>query len=397
VNVEEILRTIRFLHGLSEDDLGHLAEVGETQALDAGVVFREGDPGDKMYVLLEGAVKILRHSEHGEVDLADLQPGAIFGELALLDGGARSASARATEPSKLFSLERSHFLTLMKSSTPLLENLLREISARVRSTNQRYLDQVLLKAESEVEKHRSIAEMVVGVAHEINTPLGIVTTAATLIADQLTPKGIAELAKDEEAREELEDLREAADLIQSHTSRATRLVASFKRLSANQISEVRSEVDLASLVGETTELFGVQAKRGIHFEVQDELPDNARTWTGYAGHLTQILLHFFQNVERYAYPEEEGGGVRIHLTFESEAFVISVADRGRGIRKRDTTRLFNAFFTTGRSRGSTGLGLAIVHNLVTALQGTIKVDSEIGAGTTMTVTLPQISPEVVRD
>jgi len=100
------------------------------------------------------------------------------------------------------------------------------------------------------------------------------------------------------------------------------------------------------------------------------------------------------NIDRYAYPEGQGGKVRVVVsrengTSEASRFSVVVEDFGCGIPQEDLPKVFNAFFTTGRAKGGTGLGLAIVHNLVTsALQGTVRIDSEPGQGTRVVMSLP---------
>ena len=119
---------------------------------------------------------------------------------------------------------------------------------------------------------------------------------------------------------------------------------------------------------------------------------------GYLGYLTQIILNLLTNVERYAYPAGTGGRVDITLADgpagRDPSYVIRVRDYGAGIPAADLERVFEPFFTTGRSKGGTGLGLAIVHNLVTAgLKGTITLQSAPGEGTEAIITVPQTVPD----
>jgi signal transduction histidine kinase len=116
---------------------------------------------------------------------------------------------------------------------------------------------------------------------------------------------------------------------------------------------------------------------------------------GYRGYLSQILLNFLTNIQRYAYPEESGGLAEIYVrTAGPDKFSISVKDYGKGMSEDVRERVFEPFFTTGRATGGTGLGMAIVHNLVTtALKGSIQVESAPGKGTEITVTFPRIIPD----
>jgi signal transduction histidine kinase len=175
-------------------------------------------------------------------------------------------------------------------------------------------------------------------------------------------------------------------------------VESFKQVSARQVSGTVETVDVAHVVGDVLDLFKINARRAhlaISFADRRERPET--TWTGTPSHLTQVLLNLLTNVERYAYPGGEGGAVEIELTTAAvdgrPGIELTVRDFGRGIAPEHRAQVFEPFFTTARGRGGTGLGLAIVHNLVTAvLGGTIRVDSELGAGTCVTVALPSQEP-----
>jgi signal transduction histidine kinase len=123
-----------------------------------------------------------------------------------------------------------------------------------------------------------------------------------------------------------------------------------------------------------------------------------RAWLGYRGYLTQVLLNLLGNIERYAYPDGEGGRVEIEIVADKrrpdEFFLLTVRDFGQGIAADHLPKVFDPFFTTGRSKGGTGLGMAIVHNIVTtALKGSIGLESKLGSGTTVTLRAPRKVPD----
>jgi signal transduction histidine kinase len=152
------------------------------------------------------------------------------------------------------------------------------------------------------------------------------------------------------------------------------------------------------LVQDILELFRINACQAkLQIEVYDHLPEGHKAWSGYPGHLTQVLTNLLFNIEKYAYPNQSGGTIEIGLRVDSELeptyFVLTVQDFGQGIAPENLAQIFTPFFTTGRGQGGTGLGLAIVHNIVTdALKGTIAVESELNEGTTFTVIFPQTIP-----
>ncbi len=111
-----------------------------------------------------------------------------------------------------------------------------------------------------------------------------------------------------------------------------------------------------------------------------------------------MLINLFSNIERYAYPDNVGGQVEITVQADTARTIpvyrLTVQDFGRGIAPENLPHVFEAFFTTGRGSGGTGLGMAIVYNIVTtALKGSITIQSELGTGTTVILTLPQVTPD----
>lgn len=396
--LNDFLKTIPFFQHVTDTQLEELISLGQFIDFTGGTtLFQQGDKADCLYVILSGSVKVFAQDPNGqEVELSVLRHGAFFGELALVDGGTRSATVRTLEVSEFFMLNRQGFIKLLASSPELLEEVLADISNKVRSTNEKIFKEMLehqqVQSEMEIERHRSLAQMVAGVAHEINTPLGIVNVSASMISENLTPEFV-ESIPDEDARMLLTDIVEAAGLMQSNIARANKLIQTFKSISVNQITDTLEKVDLPYLIEEITDLYKIKARQaGITLNLFTA-PELAHVqWLGYPGYLSQILLNLLSNIERYAYPDRIGGNVDIRLMSaqNQDELLLQVEDYGAGMPPEHVSRIFDVFFTTGRDRGGSGLGMAIVHNLVTsALQGQISVESESGKGTCFTLTLPR--------
>ena len=391
------LRRVAILEPLPDAQLAELAATGRRLNVAAGEkLFAEGDAADRLFVVLSGACRAYRRDGDGgeDVEIARVGPGEAFGELALLDGGARSASVAATEPCELFTLDRGAFLWLVTGSPELLGRLFTALTTRVRESTERYVKEEIaarsVKMEMELARHKALTQLVAGVAHELNTPLGVANTAASIVKQNLAPDAIARLAVDDAAKRALDDTVAAIDLIERNVARATRLVQDFKKVSAGQMVDEIERADLGEVVRETVGLFGVGSRRlRLEIRLHDRLPAGDRAWVGRRGHLTQVLLNLLSNVERYAYPDGNGP---IDVTIEAtdRGFTIVVRDEGVGIGPEALPRVFDPFFTTGRSKGGTGLGLAIVHELVTSsLRGSVSVASEPGQFTEFRVTLPR--------
>lgn len=274
--------------------------------------------------------------------------------------------------------------------------LLARVNTHLAMDQLRRENEGLVRAESELARHRSVAQMVAGVAHEINTPLGIINTAAHMISNRLASPIMTSSAQTADAQALLEDLVDASNLITRNAARAHKLVQDFKKVSVNQITDIKEKAKLAEIVAETAHLFRVSSRQSsMQVAVTNTLPDPLAEWLGYPGSLAQVLLNLLSNAQRYAYAEGVGGKVQITLANDpSDQYRIEVRDFGVGIPTENLPRIFDPFFTTGRGKGGSGLGMAIVYNIVTVhLKGAITVESTPGAGTTVTLSLPVSVPD----
>jgi signal transduction histidine kinase len=403
LSIEQKLKAIPFFSDFDDEQLAELVAIGQVIQVGARqIVLRDGDDSNDLYVILSGSVTIYKHDAKGkEVELKAEQEGDFFGELALLDGGKRAATVATLTPCEFFVLHREAFLSLLQSSPSLLTKMFAALVSDVRATGERYfreeLEKQRLHTEMELERHRALAQMVAGVAHELNTPLGIINTAAGLIRQRLQSDVIANLAQDRKTKSTFEDIVEASVLMEGNVRRAHQLVQSFKNVSVSQIADTLERLDIAEVINETLSLFKINARKAkLDIVFDDLLNDHTHIWMGYRGYLSRVLLNFLTNIERYAYPNEMGGRVDITLAADDEhgVYIVTVRDYGSGIAPENVARVFDPFFTTGRADGGTGLGLAIVHNIVTsALKGTITLESAIGQGTQFTVAFPQVIEE----
>lgn len=408
MNIQTVLQKVPLFSQLPDALLDELVQSGQTLHLAPDkVVCHEGDETDAMYVILDGRVQVYKTDEDGNrVDIGVLAPGDFFGEMALLDSQPRSATVSCLAPCHLFMLEKGAFLALLTNpqTQQMAFSILSALVKRFRLFMEKYFEEELtrrmLQAEAEAERHRSLAQMVAGVAHELNTPLGIVNTAVDMIAKRVRSDALSLPLRDEKAAvRTLDEVKEAADLACRNMSRAHKLVQNFKKISVRQLTDTRETIDLAALVRDILELFKINADQAkLDIKVYDNLPADQKNWTGYPGYLTQVLTNLLVNIEYHAYPDQTGGVIEIELKADNErdtaVFVLTIQDFGQGIAPNHLPQLFTPFFTTGRSRGGTGLGLAIVHNIVTeAFKGHIKVESAPSEGCKVTVVFPQKTPD----
>ncbi len=403
MNTVELLRQFSFLAPFSNEQLEHIAEIAPHLRYRAGeAIFKIGDPSGAMYLILLGKVKIHRYDEKGEeIILSNIDTGRVFGELALLSNEPRMASVTAVVDSEFLVIDRNLLMDTIATASPdAILKLFSILGNQIRSVNEREFREILsqrtLAAEMEIDRQRALTQMVAGVAHELNTPLGIINTAVSIIERELGNQAFEKLAEDPDSSQIVEDFHEALGLIKGNVQRAHLLVQDFKKVSVSQLTDVKEPMSLSEAVREIVNLAKAHFRQsGLNIEIKDSLSPTEQTWEGYRGYLSQILLNFLTNIQHYAYPEETGGLAEVHIrTAGADKFSISVKDYGKGMSADVRERVFEPFFTTGRSTGGTGLGMAIVHNLVTvALKGTIQIQSEPGKGTEITVIFPRRIPD----
>ena len=399
----ELLRQFSFLAPFSNEQLEHIAEIAPRFHYQADqTIFKIGDPSGAMYLILSGQVKIHRADEKGEeIILSNIDAGRVFGELALLSNEPRMASVTASVNSEFLVIDRNLLMDTIAAASPdAILQLFSILGNQLRSVNERefreLLNQRTLSAEMEVERQRALTQMVAGVAHELNTPLGVINTAVSIIERELNSEAFEKIAQDADASQIVEDFNEALGLIKGNVQRAHLLVQDFKKVSVSQLTDVKEPMSLSETVREIINLAKAHFRQsGLKNEIKDSLSLTEQTWVGYRGYLSQILLNLLTNIQRYAYPNEEGGLAEIYVaTAGPDKFSISVKDYGKGMSEDVRNRVFEPFFTTGRSSGGTGLGMAIVHNLITtALKGSIQIESEPGKGTEITVVFLRRIPD----
>jgi CRP/FNR family cyclic AMP-dependent transcriptional regulator len=165
------LESVSLFAGLDAEGLSELATAVKRRAFRAGeVIFHQDDPGQVLYVIRDGKVKIYITSQDGqEVSLAVFGPGDYFGELALLDGQPRSASAVAIEPAETFALQRTDFINAVMHHPRIAIQVMNVLSRRLRQTDAMIQDLLFLDVHGRVAK--KLLEL--GELHGSRTPEGI--------------------------------------------------------------------------------------------------------------------------------------------------------------------------------------------------------------------------------
>jgi signal transduction histidine kinase len=231
-------------------------------------------------------------------------------------------------------------------------------------TDRAELERRLVQA----DKLSSIGLLAAGVAHEVNTPLAVISTYAQMLAKQVSG--------DEQKSKLLEK-------IAKQTFRASEIVNSLLNFSRTSSAEF-VEVDLNKVIRETISLIEHQLQKA-HIEVKLNLEQELPLVKGNQGKLQQVFLNLFLN----ARDAMELGGILAVSTHSNDSLVrVDVADSGQGIPKEHLQRIYDPFFTTKPARKGTGLGLSVSYGIVQEHGGAIEVQSQPGAGTRFHLDFP---------
>lgn len=253
----------------------------------------------------------------------------------------------------------------------------------------------------ESEKLAALGSLVAGVAHEINTPVGISVTAVSHLIEKVQ-KVVDEYQshkalKRSQLENLLQDSNESLSLIQINLERASNLIKNFKQVSVDQVVEDLRHFELKSYLEKI--LFSLKGElKKANLVVQLNCP--AQLWMeSYPGAFFQIITILVVDSVQHAYDPGSSGTLKIDVTVDGDRITLVYQDDGKGIRPEDLNKVFDPFFTTKRGQGGTGLGLNIAHNLVTKLlEGSIACHSELGHGVVFILHLPKrVRPVIAAD
>lgn len=240
------------------------------------------------------------------------------------------------------------------------------------------------------EKLASLGSLVAGVAHEINTPVGLgVTAASTLdkVTREFTRAYQEGNADKQDLLEYLDDTKTAVSIILPNLQRAARLIRSFKQVSIDQSSEVRREFNVREYLDEILLSLHPKLKKTKQTVVIDCEPDIEID--SFPGPFAQIITNLVMNSLTHAFEPQQPGEIRINARNDGDDVEMVFSDNGCGMAPEVLARIFDPFYTTRRGQGGTGLGLYILYNIVTMqFGGTIQCESEPGKGTVFTIRFP---------
>jgi signal transduction histidine kinase len=350
---------------LSPGELNALRHIAQERRYATGeVIFKEGDSGDGVFLVRDGLVEISVSITPNERKVfAQVNPGELFGEMAVLEFKPRSATATSVRDSMVYFIPRDELLVMVEHSPALSLELLREVSQRLRDFNDRYVQEVL-----QTERLAVIGRFARSIIHDLKNPLNIIGLTAEMsgmenASMETRQKAVVTISQQVERVSEM--ISEILDFTQGSHAGMILSPADYGAFVQKMINEIRPEVELRETRIDADEPPSVQ------------VPLDARR-------LRRVFYNLIHNATE-AMPD--GGRILMRFFVTESELVTEIEDTGPGIPPEMAGRLFEAFATHGKAHG-TGLGLSICKKIIEDHRGRIWTRSQPGRGAIFAFSLP---------
>lgn len=291
------------------------------------------------------------------------------------------------------------FNTLVKDTENLTNNLELQVNIRTDELNRKtkQLEESLLDLKQtqqkliESEKLSALGNLVSGIAHEVNTPLGNAITGSSIITKE-TQALVDEFDNGTLKRSTMEKrinvINESSSLLSKTLHYASGLIKSFKQISVDQVTNDIREIKIKDYIEEVF-LTNHNKLKLVPVKVVIKADDKLIIKTS-PGVISQIINNLIQNSVKHAFDNYSGNAeIMVFIEKKGEDLVIEYEDNGNGINEDIKEKVFEPFVTTKRNSGGTGLGLNIVYNLIIQkLKGSLEMTSKENIGTRFVITIP---------
>ncbi|WP_295891086.1 ATP-binding protein [uncultured Vibrio sp.] len=243
----------------------------------------------------------------------------------------------------------------------------------------------------ESEKLAALGGLVAGVAHEVNTPLGISVTAASVIRDitsELNASFSNQTLTSTQFAGLMTQIDEGNQMLEHNLNRAAKLVKDFKQTAVDQVSEARTQFQVKQVLDALIASLHSETRRVP--VIPNIVGDPLITMNSLPGVLTQIVSNLVMNSINHAFDDVSSAEISVRFYQVDTNIILEYKDNGSGVPNELHQKIFEPFFTSKRGKGGSGLGLNLVFNLIKQkLHGDLVFESEPNKGVSFTITLPQ--------
>jgi len=361
------LESCELFKGLTPSTMDALRGIVEERVISRGaVIFEEGAPGDGIFVVEDGEVEISASLDGGPLrTVSCLRPGEAFGEMAFIENKPRSATARASQSTRLSFLPSANLSAMLEQHPSLATALLRQISHRLRDFTQHYVRETL-----QTERLALVGRFTGSIIHDLKNPLNVISLSAELLG-----------AEDADA----ELRKESSKRIRRQVERITDMVGEILEFTR---SDKQTFVPLRMRYSEFLERMLEEERptllsRGTRIEVEGQLPEDELLLN--PKRLHRVFVNLLTNA---AEAMGKTGLITIRFRPDAQGITTELQDCGPGIAPEIAEQLFEPFVTHGKPNG-TGLGLAIARKIIEDHKGRITADNGPGGGAIFSVWLPR--------
>jgi two-component system autoinducer 2 sensor kinase/phosphatase LuxQ len=242
----------------------------------------------------------------------------------------------------------------------------------------------------ETEKMSALGCLVAGVAHEINTPLGVAVTSSSHLTDLANELNQA-LSNGTISKQRFQDIcdgiNSSSELIIGNLQRASELVSNFKMVAVDQSYDEKRQIVLKQYLRDVVNAMTPKTnKKNIRVYLSG---DDDLSFFTYPGSIAQVITNLIDNAMVHAFANCDSGEIKISFTKKKKNLELIFEDSGEGIDTTQVNKIFEPFFTSKRGQGGSGLGLSIIYNIIThRFNGRISCESHKGSGTRFVMLLP---------
>ena len=360
------LKTNKLFSGMLAAELSALEETARLQAYKTGRnIFEEGDPGDGLFIIVEGKVQITCVvGQNQRRVLSRLETGDFFGEMAVLDDQPRSATATAETDAQVYFIQRDDLLKILARSPGLAVSLVKEFSVRMRDFNHQYTQEAL-----QAERLTLVGRFARSIVHDFKNPLNIIGISAEMSAMERATDEMRQAAKIriQKQIDRLSDMiNELLEFTRGSASAVVLAMTNYADFTRQLVEDLRTEI----------------AAKSVTMELENQPPSVSVPMN------PTRLAHVFYNILSNACDAMPNGG-KVTLRFKhlGGEIITEIEDSGQGIAPEIAPRLFEAFATYGKAQG-TGLGLSICKKIIEDHRGRIGARTEPGHGAVIYFSLP---------
>ncbi|MEA3208273.1 MAG: hypothetical protein QOE70_1330 [Chthoniobacter sp.] len=355
----------RLFRGVSAEFMSQIGPVIREVTYEAGeTIFSDEEVGNNFFLVDEGFVRISKLGRgHAQETITFVERHDFFGEMALLDSSPRSARATAVEKAVLGSIDRDGFHHILGlGCSEIYMNFLFQIVERLRGVTQHFISEVMRS-----ERLSLVGSMAAAIIHDLNNPISVIRACTEML--------------------ELQDsAADRAKLVLLNKKAIDRMLAMIQELldfSRGHVVAIDAQPEPVDRILDDLDAQILRLLPRQNIELVRNIAYNGEVAVD-RGRFVRMLANVIKNAME-AMPL--GGKLTLSIHADAGAVVFAITDTGGGIPPEVQKRIFEPFVTAGKKQG-TGLGMAIAKSVVDAHRGEIKVESEVGVGTTVRIRIP---------